>query len=151
MQEDFLNIVGVKKLHPDAQLPKRQREGDAAFDIYAIKDTRLHALVPKIVDCGIALEIPANYKVLIYGRSGLAMKSIFAHVGTVDPNFKGEIGPILVYYGSGCDVGNGWYDIKKGDRVGQIVLTPITPTEFTEVANLSDSERGAEGFGSSGR
>ena len=137
--------IGVKKLDPEAQLPKMQREGDAAFDVYAVENTILLPRLPKIVNCGIALEIPSGFKVLIYGRSGLATKGIFAHIGTVDPNYKGMVGPILI------NLTDLPYEIKKGDRVGQIVSVPIMPTEFTEVVELSESVRGSQGFGSSGR
>ncbi len=137
--------VGVKKLHPDAILPKMQREGDAAFDIYSIEDRLIAGGVTASIDCGIACEIPPGYKLMVNGRSGLATKGIFCHVGTIDPNYKGMIGTIL--YNSTATS----YQINKGDRVGQVSLQAIVPTAFNEVTELSSSVRGEQGFGSSGR
>jgi dUTP pyrophosphatase len=137
--------VGIKKLHPDAQVPKMQREGDAAFDIYSIDHYELEPGDVVAIDCGIALEIPENYKVMINGRSGLARRGIFCHVGTVDPNYKGMVGTILI------NLSKEKYVVEKGDRVGQISLQYIAPTTFNEVETLSTSNRGAQGFGSSGK
>ena len=137
--------VGIKKLHPDALLPKMQREGDAAFDIYSCDDYSLEVGEVVSIDCGVACEIPDGYKIMINGRSGLAKKGIFCHVGTVDPNYKGMIGTILV------NLSGSKYWVHKGDRVGQISLQAIVPTSFEIVEELSQSVRGEQGFGSSGR
>jgi len=138
--------IGFKKLHPDAIVPKMQREGDAAFDIYSVQDVIIPAGYTVSIDCGIACEIPDNYKLMINGRSGLAKKGIFCHVGTVDPNYKGMIGTIL----HNSNISETYY-VAKGDRVGQVSLQKIVPTEFVEVTELSASARGDQGFGSSGR
>lgn len=144
--QDFSAVrIGIKKLYADAILPKMQREGDACFDIYAQDDFVLEVGEVVAVDCGIALEIPDNYKVMINGRSGLAKKGIFCHVGTVDSNYRGEIGTILV------NLSGQKYWGRKGDRVGQISLQQVVPTTFVEVKELSPSVRGEQGFGSSGR
>lgn len=137
--------IGFKKLHPDAITPKMQREGDAAFDLYSVEDRLIAAGTTVAIDCGIACEIPSGYKLMVNGRSGLATKGIFCHVGTIDPNYKGMIGAIL--YNST----NASYQIKKGDRVGQLSAQAIVSTEFAEVNELSASVRGDQGFGSSGR
>ena len=136
--------VGFKKLHPDAQMPKMQRPGDAAFDLYNVEEVTLQPGETRPVDCGIACEIPENYKMMVNGRSGLATKGIFCHVGTIDPNYKGMIGAIL--YNSTMKP----YTLHKGDRVGQLSLQPVIPTSFQEVHELSSSVRGDKGFGSSG-
>ena len=137
--------IGFKKLDPDAIVPKMQREGDAAFDIYSIETVILRPGETRSINCGIACEIPANYKLMVNGRSGLAMRGIFCHVGTIDPNYKGMIGTIL-YNSASVE-----YPILKGDRVGQVSLQAIVPTEFEEVTELSASVRGDKGFGSSGK
>jgi dUTP pyrophosphatase len=137
--------VGIKLLHPDARVPKMQRLGDAAFDLYSVEEVVLQPGDCKSIDCGIACEIPANYKIMVNGRSGLATKGIFCHVGTIDPNYKGMIGTVLI------NLSKSAYAIKKGDRVGQLSLQTIIPTVFEEVTELSSSVRGDQGFGSSGR
>jgi len=137
--------IGFKKLHPDAIVPKMQREGDAAFDIYAVEDVTIPLKHYSHVSCGIALEIPSGYKVMINGRSGLALKGIQCHVGTVDENYKGNIGTILYNWNDTP------YKVTKGDRIGQISLQAVVPTIFEEVVELTSSVRGDKGFGSSGR
>lgn len=137
--------IGIKLLHDDAKIPQKQREQDACFDIYSCYNITLLPGDVKAVDCGIACEIPSGYKIMINGRSGLAKKGIFCHVGTVDENYKGELGTILV------NLSKEPYEIRKGDRVGQISLQSVVPSSFEEVFELSSSERGAQGFGSSGR
>lgn len=132
-------------MRPSAQLPKRQRTGDACYDIYSCHEVLLRPGDVKSVDCGFACEIPPGYKVMINGRSGLAKRGIFCHVGTVDENYKGELGTILANHS------NEEYLIKEGDRVGQISLQQVIPTDLVEVRELTSSERGAQGFGSSGR
>lgn len=129
----------------DAQIPKIQRVGDAAFDIYSVEDVIVPARSYSHVNCGIALEIPEGYKVMINGRSGLASKGIQCHVGTIDENYKGNIGTILYNWN------NTPYSISKGDRVGQISLQKVESAVFEEVAELTPSVRGENGFGSSGK
>lgn len=137
--------VGVKLLRPNAKIPVRQREGDACFDIYACDDEWISPGTVAAIDCGFACEIPSGYKIMINGRSGLAKKGIFCHVGTVDENYKGEIGTILV------NLSGESYKVTAGDRVGQISLQKVIPTELNKVDVLSESNRGTQGFGSSGR
>lgn len=142
---DTIEVIGVKLLRPEAKIPVRQREGDACFDIYACADQWISPGEVAAIDCGFACEIPAGYKIMINGRSGLAKKGIFCHVGTVDENYKGELGTILV------NLSGESYKVNAGDRVGQISLQKVILTEFTEVKELSESNRGTQGFGSSGR
>lgn len=137
--------IGIKLLHPSAKIPKKQRLEDACFDLYSCHDVILLPGDIKAVDCGIACEIPSGYKIMINGRSGLAKRGIFCHVGTVDENYKGELGTIL------ANLSKEPYEVKIGDRVGQISLQPVVPSWFEEVAELTPSERGANGFGSSGK
>lgn len=137
--------IGIKLLHSNAQIPRKQRSQDACFDIYSCYDITLQPGEVKAVDCGIACEIPAGFKIMINGRSGLAKRGIFCHVGTVDENYKGELGTIL------ANLSKEPYEIKVGDRVGQISLQQVVPTWFDSAAELSSSERGTQGFGSSGR
>ena len=97
------------------------------------------------IPTGIIFEIPIGYEMQIRGRSGLAIKSgILAHVGTLDAGFRGEACAIL-YNNS-----NEPFYIKQGDRIAQGVINEITHTEFNESDNLEDSDRGKDGFGSSG-
>lgn len=140
-----MNKIGIKLLRSDAKVPKMQREGDAAFDLYAAEDVEIPSQGYAHVSCGIALEIPSGYKVMINGRSGLASKGVQCHTGTIDENYKGNIGTILYNWNTSP------YKVLKGDRVGQLSLQKVVPTIFEEIDELSSSNRGDKGFGSSGR
>jgi len=137
--------VKVKKLRKEANLPKKQRPGDAAWDLYAIENVTLNPFEPKIVRCGLACDIPPGHKILIYGRSGLATRGVFTHIGTVDETYRGEVGPILI------NLVMKPYQIYEGDRVGQIVVVPTHDADFIVTEELSESVRGIHGFGSSGK
>lgn len=132
-------------MHPDAKVPHMAKEGDGAFDIYSCENVVIGPRTTAAIDCGFALEIPLGYKVMINGRSGLASKGIFCHVGTIDSGYRGKLGTIL-YNLTDVD-----YVIMLGDRVGQISLQQVIPTSFEEVVELSASARGDTGFGSSGK
>lgn len=140
-----METLGIKLLKPEAKLPKRQRDGDACFDIHSCETVELHPGEVRAIDCGFACEIPSGYKVMINGRSGLASKGIFCHVGTIDENYKGELGTIL------ANLSGQSYTIHVGDRIGQISLQKVIPTNLVEVTELSQSSRGENKFGSSGR
>lgn len=159
--------LGFKKLDPDAQLPKYAHDGDAGMDVFALEDTYLEYGTPKIVKTGIAAEIPDGYELQVRARSGLAVKGVEVvnGPGTVDSKYRGEIGVILRFinhYDSPiCDSkGNVYatsrvpergYEIKKGDKIAQLVLAPVTFAEPFEVQELSETDRGTGGFGSTGR
>lgn len=159
--------LGFKKLDPEAQLPKYAHEGDAGMDVFALEDTYLYYGTSRIVRTGIAAEIPDGYELQVRARSGLAVKGVEVvnGPGTVDSKYRGEIGVILRYINwvddqiynsrgehiaSGRKPGRG-YEIKKGDKIAQLVLAPVTFAEPFEVQELSETDRGTGGFGSTGR
>ena len=158
--------LGFKKLDPNAQLPKYAHEGDAGMDVFALEDTYLEYGTSKIVRTGIAAEIPDGYELQVRARSGLAVKGIEVvnGPGTVDSKYRGEIGVILRFihlhtepvYANGDVIGtrrppDHGYEIKKGDKIAQLVLAPVTFAEPFEVQELSETDRGTGGFGSTGR
>lgn len=144
--------LGFKKLDPKAQLPKYAHEGDAGMDIFALEDTNLFYGVPVLVRTGIAAEIPEGYELQVRPRSGLACKGItvWNSPGTVDSKYRGEI-KVIVFYYTNDPMGNNPYEVKAGDKIAQLVLAPVTFAEPYEVQELSETERGAGGFGSTGR
>ena len=167
--------LGFKKLDPRAQLPKYAHEGDAGMDIFALDDQDLPLYVPTLVHTGIAAEIPDGYEIQVRPRSGLACKgvTVWNSPGTVDSKYRGEICVILMYIHSECvtltekrrdhrtgeliDVGIGTcrkeeYHVKAGDKIAQLVLAPVTFAVPYEVeGELSETDRGTGGFGSTGR
>lgn len=149
--------LGFKKLNPDAVLPQYAHEGDAGMDVYALDDVTLPLHVPVMVHTGIAAEIPDGYELQVRSRSGLACKgvSVCNSPGTVDPKYRGEICVILRYSHSELEMTSlalkQSYSIKKGDRIAQLVLSPVTYACIKEIQDLSDTDRGTAGFGSTGR
>lgn len=157
----FLN---VKKLHPDAKIPTRNNPTDAGLDLYANEtvtlmprsfevegcDERLDALAEDkaraIVSTGIAIEFPPGYGFFIHDRSGLSAKfGVHRVAGVADEAYRGEIKVALI------NLGHRSYTIKKGDRIAQGVLMPIALPIVREVETLSETSRGVQGFGSSGK
>ena len=153
--------LGFKKLDPNAQLPKYAHEGDAGMDIFALEDVDLPRGVPTLIKTGLAAEIPDGYEIQVRSRSGLALKGVSVEnaPGTIDSKYRGEIGVILAFRNDTLiphtlDDGASkreWYPIKAGDKIAQLVLAPVTFADVCEVEELSTTDRGACGFGSTGR
>ena len=135
-------VVKFKKLHPDAKVPVRMRQGDGAYDLSCIKgNTVLDDRITKF-NTGIAVAIPEGYVGLIWCRGGLGMKGLDVHGGVIDSNYRGEI---IVWLSSQCDS----VTIKDGDRVAQLIIQKSEEVDFVEVDDLENTNRGQSGFGSS--
>ncbi|MCM1545725.1 MAG: dUTP diphosphatase [Clostridiales bacterium] len=142
--------INVKKLSEKAILPTYGSEYAAGADLYACLDGEIsvapHQTV--MIPTGIALELPVGYAGFIYARSGLASKRNLApanKVGVVDCDYRGEVKVALHNHGETAQT------IAAGERVAQLVVAPYITAEFTEADELSDTVRGAGGFGSTGR
>ncbi len=135
----------VKKLHPEAKIPVRKREGDAGLDLYSVEDTVLQPGEWKAIPTGVAVEIPEGYVGIIKDRSGLALKyALHCLAGVIDENYRGEVKVVII------NLGKETVKLEKGSRIAQLLLVPYLKAEPIEVGDLSDTERGEEGFGSSG-
>lgn len=146
----------VKKLHPDAMLPTRGNPGDAGLDMYALEDIVLIAsTVPVKVRTGIAMEIPPGYFGSARNRSGLSAQGIWLGGGVIDSTYRGEVMGIMEFIAPDTYNGGLWskaaYRIKRGDRIFQVIIQQYIECEIEEVEELSVTERGAAGFGSTGR
>ena len=161
--------VKVKRLHPDAVLPKKAHTDDAGFDLVAVEDALINPGETVLVKTGLAFELPPGYEMQIRPRSGVTLKTkLRVQLGTVDANYRGEVGVIVdntsdrdATY-SPCDItgetvlnsgGQSIYStylIRKGDRIAQAVIQRLPSVEMIEVDGLGDSDRGAGGFGSTG-
>lgn len=133
----------------DLPLPAYQSPSSSGLDLRAdVRETIVlkphdRALIPT----GIALEIPTGYEGQVRARSGLAVKNGIALVnapGTIDADYRGEVSVILINLGSED------FSVKRGDRIAQLVIVPVVQAEIVETADLSDTSRGAGGFGSTG-
>jgi dUTP pyrophosphatase len=139
----------VNLLHPDAVLPRYAHgpEEDAGLDLHAVEDVLLEPGEPALVPTGLAIELPPGYEAQIRPRSGLALRHAITlpnAPATIDPGYRGEIRVILL------NLGRAPYLVRKGDRIAQMVVARYEAIEWVE-AELSDTRRGAGGFGSSGR
>lgn len=141
--------IRIKRLVPEAVLPAyaHSAEEDAGVDLRSIADVLLEPGIPQAVPTGLAIEIPAGYEAQVRMRSGLALKHglILPNApGTIDPGYRGELRVIIL------NCGRESYQIRAGERIAQLVLAKYESIEWTE-GELSESARGAGGFGSSGR
>ena len=137
----------VKKLSPEAILPSYAREGDAGLDLYALKQMVIEPGKSALVPTGIAIELPSGTEAQVRPRSGLALKhglSVLNTPGTVDEGYRGEVGVILINHGTSA------FTIERGMKIAQMVVSPRLQVAVVEVAELSDTQRGAGGFGSTG-
>lgn len=141
--------VAVKKLRPGAKLPTYGSEFAAGADLYACLDAPVtiepHQTV--LVPTGLSFEIPAGWAGMIHARSGLATKRHLApanKVGVIDSDYRGEVMVSLHNHGLTAQT------IEPGERIAQMVIMPYLSAQFFEVDELSDTVRGAGGFGSTG-
>lgn len=142
--------VKIKKLHQDAVLPTYGKEGDAAMDLTAVSRT-LDSYNNVVYGTGLAMEIPLGYVGLIFPRSSITKHhlSLSNCVGVIDSGYRGEI--ICKFRELGTDkVILNVNNYQVGDRIAQIMIIPRPEISFIEVDELSDSERGDGGFGSTG-
>ena len=136
--------ICFKKLYVDAKPFEYSRDLDACMDIFAYTSMILSPGQTAIVNSGISLEIPHNYEGLVRGRSGLASKGIYVHLGTIDETYRGDVGVIMT------NISKTSYVINKGDRIAQFTIKPVVRIELKEANELSTTNRGENGYGSSG-
>ena len=138
--------IKVKRLDPTAKIPTRSRNTDAGWDLYATQRVRVNGGSVKVVPTGIALEIPEGYFGLLKPRSGFAVgKESNITAGVIDSSYRGEI--LLAV----LNVQHAPIDVIEGDRIAQIIILKLPTTTMVEVEELSETDRGSQGFGSSGQ
>lgn len=138
----------VKRLTDTAKLPTYAHDGDACFDLYADDVNETFGGTVFTCDTGLSVEVPQGYAMMIYSRSGHGFKNnmrLSNCVGVLDSGYRG---PVMVKLTCDRQI---QYVPKVGDRIAQAMLIPVPVDTFEEVTELSDSERGEGGFGSSGR
>jgi dUTP pyrophosphatase len=139
--------VKVKKLTPTARLPEYATDGSGAFDLFAPEAEQALPGLSTRIQIGLSFEIPEGHAMFVYSRSGHALKNrvrLTNCVAVIDSDYRGEVAVML------SNEGPGILDIRAGDRIAQAVILPIPRIEFVEVDELSETERGAGGFGSTG-
>ena len=137
------------RLDPRAQVPTRAHPGDAGLDLHSVEDVILAPGARASVGTGVAVEIPTGYAGLVLPRSGLAARhgiSVVNAPGLIDAGYRGEIRVLLLN-----PDGHEPFEVRAGARIAQLVIAPVALAEAVEVESLEASQRGAGGFGSSGR
>lgn len=172
MNQRLVAKVKIKRLHPDATIPRYARHLDAGFDLVAVEDALIAPGESAKVPTGLAFAIPEGYELQVRPRSGISAKTklrLSNAPGTIDAGYRGEV-CVLVdnrrlpsgEVGNTCldvseqliavdgEVDRNSYYIRKGDRIAQGVLAIVPLADFEEVDELDETERGVGGFGSSG-
>lgn len=141
------NCIKVKRLSTEAVVPTRSNKQDAGYDLYALEDTPIYGTTTSLVRTGIAVEPPKGYHFEIIPRSSTPLKKGLWQpnsIGLIDEGYRGELlVPMRTLEGREALV-------NKGDRIAQLVLRKTELREIVEVDNLSETDRGAGSFGSSG-
>ncbi|HEV7399593.1 MAG TPA: dUTP diphosphatase [Solirubrobacterales bacterium] len=139
----------ISKLQDDAVMPTRAHDGDAGLDLYARESAHIGPGERWSVGTGVAVEIPPGHAGLVLPRSGLAKKHGITLVnapGLIDSGYRGELRVLLL----NTDPAE-TFRVQPGDRIAQLVISPVVLAEPVETATLAESARGGGGFGSSGR
>jgi dUTP pyrophosphatase len=144
--------VKIKKTHPDAIIPKYAKQGDAAVDLYSVsshieKTGEMNYDANIVYDTGLSIEIPVGYVGLIFPRSSVSKYNIWLRnaVGVIDSGYRGNI---MLKYGYYNGITDNSYEV--GDRIGQLMILPYPTIKFEQVDELSTTDRGIGGFGSTG-
>ncbi|MFT3870872.1 MAG: dUTP diphosphatase [Nibricoccus sp.] len=138
----------VKRLDPAAKLPVRTTSGASCFDIHALEGGTIPAKSRGFIRTGIAVAVEKGFEVQVRSRSGLALKQgifVLNSPGTVDSDYRGEVGIILM------NLGDDIFTYKAGDRIAQLGVYPVVMCDAQLVDSLDDTARSAGGFGSTGR
>ncbi|MFW0862164.1 MAG: dUTP diphosphatase [Candidatus Komeilibacteria bacterium] len=138
--------IKIKKLHPDTKLPSYANKGDAGMDVFSLEDKAIKPGERYLFKLGFAMEIPDGYVGLFWDKSGIASKhGIHTLAGVIDSIYRGEFGVVML------NTSDESYEFKKGDKLAQLLIQPIVSPELEEVEELSDTNRGDGGFGSTGK
>jgi len=136
----------VKKLSPDATLPSYGSKEAAGMDLYSPGNFTIPPSTRQLIKLDISFELPPYTFGHILPRSGLALKhGIHVGAGVVDSDYRGNVGVLLF------NLGDQPFEIKKGDRIAQLVVKPYVRVGIAETDSISDSDRGVGGFGSTGK
>ncbi len=141
--------VLITRLDPDVPLPGYAHPGDAGVDLVTTVDVELRPGERAVVPTGIAIALPPGFAAFVHPRSGMAARwgvGLVNGPGTIDAGYRGEIQVVLVNHDPRSAV-----ELRRGDRIAQLVVQQVAQAVFHEVESLPGSDRGEGGFGSSGR
>ena len=139
--------LAFRRIHPDAVLPAYAHPSDAGMDVRSVEDVEIAPGSRSLVHTGLVMNLPPGCEAQVRPRSGLALKfgvTVLNTPGTIDSGYRGEVGVILANFGDAP------FAVKKGDRIAQVVVAPVTQAEIVETDEVGVTDRGAGGFGSTG-
>lgn len=139
------NSVRVLRVSGEAVLPTRAHPDDAGLDLYALEDVLLEPGQGKAAKTGIAIALPVGHVGLVADRSSLAKKGVKTAGGVIDAGYRGEIHIVL------WNISQAAVQLKKGERIAQLLILPIWTPAVAEVDSLDETQRGTKGFGSTGK
>lgn len=142
------NVLKIYLLDEAAKMPYRANPGDAGLDLYAIEELVIEPGETALIRTGLQLELPKNTEAQIRPRSGLAFKhaiTVLNSPGTIDEGYRGELKILLINHGKQA------FTVEKDMRIAQMVIAPVMHVQLEEVDQLTNSQRGEGGFGSSGQ
>lgn len=147
---DSFNLPEVKfiKLNENAITPTRAKEGDVGYDAVSIQDIDIYPGETAMVKTGISVQLPPHTEMQVRARSGLAKNSgimVINGPGTIDSGYRGPCNVLL------HNTSDNLFKVSKGDKIAQFLVTPKLPYTFTKVEALDETDRGAGGFGHTGR
>jgi dUTP pyrophosphatase len=134
----------VKRIHPEAKLPVYGHPGDAGLDLFSVVDRDLAPGEVFAVPTGIQVAVPAGHVGLIWDKSGISLKGVHRLAGVVDAGYRGEVQVVMI------NLGGAAFSIRKGMKIAQILVQPVTSVTVVEAGSLDGTSRGEGGFGSTG-
>jgi len=137
--------IKVKRISPEARLPRYQLPGDAGLDLFSAVDEVIGGGEIKAIPTGIKMAIPEGYVGLIWDKSGLSMCGLHRLAGVVDAGYRGEVRVVM------ANLGRKPFSIQKGMKIAQMLIQPVVSVEIIETEELDETPRGEGGFGSTGR
>ncbi len=140
-----LNTIQILRMNPHAILPTRAHPDDAGLDLYNLEDFQLEPGQGRAVKTGIALAVPQGYVGLVADRSSLGKRGLKTAGGVIDAGYRGEVHIVL------WNISGQTFELKRGERLAQLLIIPIGTPAVEEVSSLDDTARGEKGFGSSGK
>ena len=140
--------IGFKRIHPAAEIPAYAHPSDAGMDLKSVEDLTIRPGCRALVHTGLVIVLPPLHEAQVRPRSGLALKfgvTVLNTPGTIDSGYRGEICVILANFGADD------FHVAVGDKVAQLVIAPVLQPEVVETDDVGETDRGAGGFGSTGR
>jgi len=134
----------VKRIHPDAKLPIYSHPGDAGLDLFSVVDRDLRPGEVFAVPTGIQIAVPPGHAGLVWDKSGISLKGVHRLAGVIDAGYRGEVQVVLI------NLGPAPFAVRKGLKIAQLLVQPVTAVAVVESDSLDDTSRGQGGFGSTG-